>query len=154
MIRRIPVNPQDTSFGIPDKRHDSADAVNPDAQEQKENPQSSSKPVLESFKLPKLNWVLWAAMSVAGAALVALLLSLKPESSGNDDVMSDFMFDRWLKSSMMDDDDDYRPRRSSSRRSEDHGGLGGFIPPIIINNPGQSPTILPGRKIQDGGNND
>lgn len=118
-------------------------------------PDQTKKSELSFVSAFKSNWILWVAASVAAAALIALLMSLKPDSEESGS-MSDYMFDNWLKSSLFDDDDDYdRRRKRSNNRRSDEGGLTSFIPPIIINNPGQNPTIIPGRNVSNnGGNND
>lgn len=130
----------------------------PEPQEQAEEAKQAPAPVtqaanlLQSVSFPK-NWAVWVMITVGASALIALLMSMKPDkpSRSGDDDMSDFMFERWLHNAFRDDDDDDRPRRRE-HRDDNSDGWRGYIPPIIINNPGQQPHIL-GGKPQGGDNN-
>lgn len=138
MINQLPF-PQDRNRAQP-----KVEDVEKEEQVQPITPPSQVADINPSFKVSSNAVMIVVAAGVA-TALIALLMSFKPESSTSKDSMSDFMFDRWLNRSFYDDEDDYRPSRSNREsNSNSKNGWEGFIPPIIINNPGQNPTILGG----------
>lgn len=117
-----------------------------------DNPTTShpvSKPV-NKFNITSFHWTIWVAFALGASALLALLFSIKPDGkdSSFDDFLSDYVFeDRMRRAFGFGDDDDDNDGGGSKRRKDRSESRSSYIPPIIINNPGQNPTVIGGSSL-------